>query len=497
MKGSKNPSSLRSFGELGTIKFHSLVSPNAELHINFGSRSCCRVIDLNFSRASLSDDQASPPAVAMTVLSLAGMGLIDSDLVPMLKELMKGARDVEELDLSSNQLSSKGLCRVVEFCQRCPKLRVLKLYRNRIDDRGADELAVLITASRCIHQIHLSHNQLTEEGVALLVTAAHDARSSTDAPFWLRVEHNAVVDPAALLREFLSELSVCERRDEGKCSIQFCCEQRKVHLPFFHVQGTRQGKSAMPPAPPSVGGSENLLDLVVGKWSDHYGSIYTVTMDGVSGTSCSVHTIRPNGTIHNSKGLIRVSGRQLRWSNNYRFMRWAATRWTVSWVHDKGGRGFVWKRIDGVTSASTDFPAPRRTPLRNPKAASRTTDQRDRYQDRERDRTRSHDYGRARDRECAHDGDRYERRHYERDQGRDWDRRVGDRDGAAPRDRQRVARGQDRGRGRSCEPEGNSRRDREEVSRDQHWSEQMPLPGEPGECTDSEDSTRANVRLRR
>jgi hypothetical protein len=60
-----------------------------------------------------------------------------------------------------------------------------------------------------------------------------------------------------------------------------------------------------------------------------------------------------------------------------------------------------------------------------------------------------------------------------------------------------VARGQDRGRGMSCEPEGNSRRDREEVSRDQHWSEQMPLPGEPGECTDSEDSTRANVRLRR
>lgn len=162
----------------------------------------------------------------------------DFDLSKLGSEVRSGNLSYEEVDFSQNELSSGGLKAVLDICKRCPKLRVLKLFKNRIDDSGAEGLADLCRVVLGIEEIHLSHNHFTAVGVEILVTAAEQARKPNALPLWLRLEQNDVAEPEATFDNLqnVKHLSVCKRVDEVSCTVRICCRKHKVHLPFFHLQ---------------------------------------------------------------------------------------------------------------------------------------------------------------------------------------------------------------------------------------------------------------------
>lgn len=142
----------------------------------------------------------------------------------------------EEVDFSQNGLSAEGLRKVLDLCQRCDKLRVLKLYRNDIDDFGAEALADFVRKCHTIEQMHLSHNHFTAVGVESIVRAAAQTRPPHMNPLWLRLEQNDVPEPDRVLRDLQMHLSVCARKDRQRCTVRSCARGCKVHLPHFHFQ---------------------------------------------------------------------------------------------------------------------------------------------------------------------------------------------------------------------------------------------------------------------
>lgn len=149
---------------------------------------------------------------------------------------------VEEVDFSQNDLSAGGLRSVLDVCLRCRKLRVLKLFKNQIDDNGAAALAELCKKCPTLEEIHLSHNYFTSAGVERIVEAAESARSESSTPLWLRLEQNDVIEPDRVLKAMQSRFSVCERRRDKKCTARVCCYGKKVHLPYFTHQRSRNRK---------------------------------------------------------------------------------------------------------------------------------------------------------------------------------------------------------------------------------------------------------------
>ncbi|CAJ1341263.1 unnamed protein product [Effrenium voratum] len=166
-------------------------------------------------------------------LNYARLQLADSD-VPALG-LKQAATHYGEVDVSQNRLSAKGIEEVVNYCIRCSDLRVLKAYKNEIGDAGARHIARLIRRCRYIEEVHLSHNQLTEEGVRVIIEAAC-SRPQQASPLWLRLERNWVAEPASLLQELVDHSSVCGRTDERRCTNRHCAWKRQVHVPFLHMQ---------------------------------------------------------------------------------------------------------------------------------------------------------------------------------------------------------------------------------------------------------------------
>lgn len=169
-------------------------------------------------------------------------------------EIPKGLLSYEEVDFSLNNLSSDGLKAVLEVCKRCPKLRVLKLFKNRIDDVGAEHLADLCRALPGIEEMHLSHNHFTAAGVKKMVVAAEGVRKPDAPPLWLRVEQNMILEPDAVFDELVEqELSVCKRVDDKSCTARVCKMKCKVHLPFFHLQRWNANQYQQPPSAPTNG----------------------------------------------------------------------------------------------------------------------------------------------------------------------------------------------------------------------------------------------------
>ena len=61
---------------------------------------------------------------------------------------------------------------MADICERCPQLRVLKVYNNKIDDEGVGELERIFQNCPGIEELHLSHNSLTTKGVEAIVQTA-------------------------------------------------------------------------------------------------------------------------------------------------------------------------------------------------------------------------------------------------------------------------------------------------------------------------------------
>uniref|UniRef100_A0A7S4QWZ8 Uncharacterized protein n=1 Tax=Alexandrium monilatum TaxID=311494 RepID=A0A7S4QWZ8_9DINO len=177
-----------------------------------------------------------------TRLNYAKRLFTDKDLEAL--PLRKVIYPYEEVDFSQNGLSAEGLQKVLDLCLRCEKLRILKLFRNDIDDVGAEALAGFIAKCRTIEEMHLSHNHFTAEGVKAIVAAVDEHRPSSMNPLWLRLEQNDVFNPEEVVRDLKSRHSVCPRKDRAKCTVRQCVSGCKVHLPHFIFQrgGPQEGE---------------------------------------------------------------------------------------------------------------------------------------------------------------------------------------------------------------------------------------------------------------
>lgn len=151
-------------------------------------------------------------------------------------EVPEGVLPYEEIDFSYNGITSAELDRVLEVCSRCPKLRVLKLFKNSIDDSGAEGLAELCRQSPKIEEIHLSHNMFTAEGASVIIIAAEACRQPDTVPLWLRLEQNHIDDAENVFRRLQDRYSVCRRIDPKACTSRTCVKKCLVHLPHFCLQ---------------------------------------------------------------------------------------------------------------------------------------------------------------------------------------------------------------------------------------------------------------------
>lgn len=176
------------------------------------------------------------------LLSYAKRNLADGDIASL--ALGQKSTEYEEVDFSQNDLTSDGIRDVMDFCCRCRNLRVVKMYKNRICDDGAEWFAKLVHHAQHLEEIHISHNQLSIAGVKCIIRAAERSRAAGARPLWLRMEQNEVENPDGALRELEAKWSVCGRGDERWCTTRSCCWRRKVHLPFFYMMKPPNPKTA-------------------------------------------------------------------------------------------------------------------------------------------------------------------------------------------------------------------------------------------------------------
>lgn len=143
----------------------------------------------------------------------------------------------KEVDFSECNLTNDTLKVVLDICKRCPKLRILKLYKNQLDDGATQRLAEMLLRTPELEELHLSHNLFTADGVKCLVAAGGTfADDDKSQPLWLRLEQNSVENPEMVINELEAEFSVCRRSDSVRCTVRTCMNKKKVHLPFFHLQ---------------------------------------------------------------------------------------------------------------------------------------------------------------------------------------------------------------------------------------------------------------------
>ncbi|CAJ1400691.1 unnamed protein product [Effrenium voratum] len=153
--------------------------------------------------------------------------------------------DYQEVDFSNNKMTNMGLSEVVKLCKRCPGLRVLKLFGNAIDDEGAMELASIMRYCRVLEQLHLSHNWITEKGVVALVEqAVEHLEDAYQHPLWLRVEKNRLADAPRCAQELLERYPkiLCPREDRRRCTNRTCINQCRIHIPFLIDERSGKGK---------------------------------------------------------------------------------------------------------------------------------------------------------------------------------------------------------------------------------------------------------------
>eukprot|EP00439_Symbiodinium_sp_Y106_P057014 s1620_g8.t1 len=147
----------------------------------------------------------------------------------------------EEVDFSSNELTSASMGVVAEICRRSRRqLKVLKLFRNRIDEGCVPHFSELLKHCAELREIHLSHNCLSYNCVIDLAACATQHRRGFKLPLWLRVEQNSFGPPGQLLRDLESRFKVCPRKPS--CSQFHCAYGCVLHMPFLGTVGKDFGK---------------------------------------------------------------------------------------------------------------------------------------------------------------------------------------------------------------------------------------------------------------
>ena len=108
----------------------------------------------------------------------------------------------------------------------------------------------------------------------------------------------------------------------------------------------KKRRLAMERAKPEHAGDGGSGDIrrVLGNWVDTCRSEYAVQLDK-GGTSCTVTTTRPTGTVKKTRALIRMAGKSIIWGQNYVLDNGTPCESQLKWLRLDDVRGdFVWQR---------------------------------------------------------------------------------------------------------------------------------------------------------
>eukprot|EP00747_Dinoflagellata_sp_TGD_P010834 gnl/TRDRNA2_/TRDRNA2_120209_c3_seq1.p1 gnl/TRDRNA2_/TRDRNA2_120209_c3~~gnl/TRDRNA2_/TRDRNA2_120209_c3_seq1.p1 ORF type:complete len:922 (-),score=195.31 gnl/TRDRNA2_/TRDRNA2_120209_c3_seq1:124-2826(-) len=189
-----------------------------------------------------------------------------------------------EVDFSHNNLGNQAVWMLLESLTNFEvHAAFLKLYKNRISQGGVLAICEFIRMNKRaqpIYEMHLSHNEIDDDSAHELIRTLHkqksryppkrvtpDAPSGGLVPVWVRLNHNRIRDPAAVLRSMESEgITSCGARNShacglGKCSLPEC---PLVHLYLFADQaprrrdgGPQDASGVCPPSGPGGGGGRS------------------------------------------------------------------------------------------------------------------------------------------------------------------------------------------------------------------------------------------------
>ncbi|CAE7654979.1 ndor1 [Symbiodinium sp. CCMP2456] len=185
------------------------------------------------------------------VLHFANQGLSDADIA-QLDLCTEYDNDYEEVDFSDNSFSGRGLRCILDLCSRCRRLKVLKLFKNDLDDNGAELLARFLEHCPNLEELHLSHNRISSTGALSLISAGSSCRREGDTPLWLRLEHNCLESVEEAESWLYRQYSVCYKQN-AECTARYCKYRCKIHAPYMAKQSPR-GHSHQSPRPTSEPG---------------------------------------------------------------------------------------------------------------------------------------------------------------------------------------------------------------------------------------------------
>lgn len=150
------------------------------------------------------------------VIKAPGRNLDDEGLDSLIKTWRPALQDFEGksciVDVSSNKLKGAAFLPLLQALRKIGvSIYKLCLHKNQLGDSAAKALAEHIRSqsspSTIIKEIHLSGNRITRRGVLAMLYAVRDCgcypRESSKGriAMWLRIEYNAVEDPAGVLQE--------------------------------------------------------------------------------------------------------------------------------------------------------------------------------------------------------------------------------------------------------------------------------------------------------
>ncbi|CAE7837920.1 unnamed protein product [Symbiodinium sp. KB8] len=165
------------------------------------SRWSIKWSDTHIFKAEQEGDSISPSCVEDWCRTL------DSQLEERFGPTVPAKLSAASLNFSRCSLDDAALTKLLTYLySRDITVQILKLFRNNITDSGAWAVGQFMAhSSQAVHEVHLSHNSISEEGAAALLelivwsrkypyaaenTGRRDARGFS--PIWLRLEHNCI-----------------------------------------------------------------------------------------------------------------------------------------------------------------------------------------------------------------------------------------------------------------------------------------------------------------
>jgi hypothetical protein len=111
-------------------------------------------------------------------LNLSNKNLDDAFLDNFATQILKNHQEVEELYLSKNRISDRGLKTLIEVLPTTQRLAVLDLADNCISDDGIEALSYYLAASNVRYSINVCNNPITERGLHI-IKAGSDLKSGS------------------------------------------------------------------------------------------------------------------------------------------------------------------------------------------------------------------------------------------------------------------------------------------------------------------------------